>query len=185
MTNCTPLWRKAHFQVKTDHFLKFMRRKIARRCGAKHVCKSKCTKHRILRPFFEVQMSKNGTSCGAKRIYKSKRTKHLGGGPLFEVPNCTKHGIFRPLFEVQMSKNGTPLSRQARLQVKVKKISIFTIYFEALFEVSMSQRCLAEEIDILILNQSINQSISQLVNQPVRNKLVTRLVSSSPCQLVN
>ena len=52
MKNCTPLWREAHFQVKmykthslSDHFWKLRCRKSARRCGAKHISKSKCTKH--------------------------------------------------------------------------------------------------------------------------------------------
>ena len=30
----------------SEHFLKFRCRKIARRCGEKHICKSKCTKYR-------------------------------------------------------------------------------------------------------------------------------------------
>ena len=57
---CTPLWREAHFQVKMapDHFWKFRCRKSARRCGAKHISKSKCTKHTMLGPLLEVQMSK-------------------------------------------------------------------------------------------------------------------------------
>ena len=48
---CTPLWREAHFEVKmyktplSDHFWKLRCRKSARRCGAKHISKSKCTKH--------------------------------------------------------------------------------------------------------------------------------------------
>ena len=33
-------------------------RKSARRCGAKHISKSKCTKHTSLRPLLEVEMSK-------------------------------------------------------------------------------------------------------------------------------
>ena len=44
-TNCTPLWREAHFQVKmsgSEHFLKLRCWKIARRCGEKHISKSKC-----------------------------------------------------------------------------------------------------------------------------------------------
>ena len=51
MKNCTPLWREAHFQVKMHkpplsvHFWKLRWRKSARRCGAKHFSKSKCTKH--------------------------------------------------------------------------------------------------------------------------------------------
>ena len=34
--------------------------KMARRCGAKHICKSKCTKHLIVGAVFEVPMLKNG-----------------------------------------------------------------------------------------------------------------------------
>ena len=36
-------------------------RKIARRCSERYICKSKCTKHSILGPLFEVVMSKNCT----------------------------------------------------------------------------------------------------------------------------
>ena len=40
-----------------DHFWRFTCRKSARRCGAKHISKSKCTKHTtILGPLLEVQM---------------------------------------------------------------------------------------------------------------------------------
>ena len=49
---CTPLWREAHFEVKmlknvknttcSRHFWRFRCRKSARRCGAKHISKSKC-----------------------------------------------------------------------------------------------------------------------------------------------
>ena len=48
---CTPLWREAHFEVKmletpcSDHFWKLRCRKSARRCGAKEIWKSKCSKH--------------------------------------------------------------------------------------------------------------------------------------------
>ena len=49
--------------------LKFRCGKLARRCSEKHICKSKCTKHSMLRPFFEVQMCKNGTPL--------KREAHL------------------------------------------------------------------------------------------------------------
>ena len=100
MKNCTPLWREAHFQVKThkthhvrttfgswdvekvhavvarstfpsqnaqntpgaDHFWHLRCRKSARRCGAKHISKSKCTKHTTFGPWreahFQVKMYK-------------------------------------------------------------------------------------------------------------------------------
>ena len=61
---CTPLWREAHFQVKMykapqlrTTFWKLRCRKSARRCGAKHVSKSKCEKHDMLGPLLDVQMS--------------------------------------------------------------------------------------------------------------------------------
>ena len=51
MKNCTPLWREARFEVKTykdtilGALLEVAMSKSARRCGAKHMSKSKCTKH--------------------------------------------------------------------------------------------------------------------------------------------
>ena len=38
----------------SDHFWKLRCRKSARRCGAKHISKSKCTKHTNLGPLLEV-----------------------------------------------------------------------------------------------------------------------------------
>ena len=42
---------------RSDHFWKLRCRKSARRCGAKHISKSKCIKHTNLGPLLEVQMS--------------------------------------------------------------------------------------------------------------------------------
>ena len=39
-----------------DHFWKLRCRKSARRCGAKHISKSKCTKHLSVGPLLEAQM---------------------------------------------------------------------------------------------------------------------------------
>jgi len=52
---CTPLWREAHFEVKR------YKAQSARRCGAKNISKSKCTKHTMLGPLLEVQISKKCT----------------------------------------------------------------------------------------------------------------------------
>ena len=41
----------------SDHFWKLGCRKSARRCGAKHISKLKCTKHYMFAPLLEVQMS--------------------------------------------------------------------------------------------------------------------------------
>ena len=65
---CTPLWRKAHVEVKnaqstpgSEHFWKLRCRKCARRCGAKHISKSKSTKHTSSGPLLEVEMLKRCT----------------------------------------------------------------------------------------------------------------------------
>ena len=60
----------------SDHFWKFRCRKSARRCGAKHISKSKVLKTDGLGPLLEVQMSKkcrkSAHRCGATHISKSK-----------------------------------------------------------------------------------------------------------------
>ena len=59
----TPLWREAHFQVNTyktpqlrTAFGSWDVEKV-RRCGAKHILKSKCEKHRMLGRLLDVQIS--------------------------------------------------------------------------------------------------------------------------------
>ena len=90
----------------SDHFWKLRCQKSARRCGAKHISKSKCTKHTRFGPLLEVESRKSARRCGAKHISKSK---------------CTKHTILGPLLEVEMSKKCTPLWREAHFQVKMYK----------------------------------------------------------------
>ena len=62
----------------SDHFWKLRCWKIARRCGAKHISKSKCTKHTMLGPFLEVEMSKKCTPlwCEAHFEVKMYKTHH-------------------------------------------------------------------------------------------------------------
>ena len=82
----------------SDHFWHLRCRKSVRRCGAKHISKSKCTKHTSFGPLLEVEMSKKCTKS-----------------------TCTKHHMFAPLLEVQMSKKCTPLWREAHFEVKMYK----------------------------------------------------------------
>ena len=44
---------------RSEHFWKLRCRKSARGCGAKHISKSKCTKHTMLGPLLEVEMSRS------------------------------------------------------------------------------------------------------------------------------
>ena len=96
----------------SDHFWKLRCRKSARRCGAKHISKSKCTKQTSVGPLLEVR--KSARRCGAKHISKSK---------------CSKHHMFAPLLEVRMLKTYTPLWREAGFEVKMyKTLGVWTTF---------------------------------------------------------
>ena len=61
-----------------DHFWKLRCRKSARRCGAKHISKSKCTKRHMFAPLLEVQMSKKCTPLWREAHFEVKMLKTLG-----------------------------------------------------------------------------------------------------------
>ena len=58
-----------------DHFWKLRCRKSVRRCGAKHISKSKGTKHTILGPLLEVEMSKKCTPLWREAHFEVKMYK--------------------------------------------------------------------------------------------------------------
>ena len=104
----------------SDHFWKLRCRKSARRCGAKHISKSKCTKHTILGRLLEVEMSKKCTPLWREAHFQVKSVKNwrsrttFGGsdvekvhavaaGSSFPSQNVKKHQGLGPLLEVQMS----------------------------------------------------------------------------------
>ena len=62
----------------SDHFWKLRCRKSARRCGAKHISKSKCTKHTILGHLLEVEMSKKCTPLWREAHSEVKMLKTPG-----------------------------------------------------------------------------------------------------------
>ena len=79
---CTPLWREAHFEVKmykTHHvrtpFGKLRCGKSARSCGAKQISKSKCTKHTMFGPLWEVEMWKKCTPLWREADFEVKMYK--------------------------------------------------------------------------------------------------------------
>ena len=68
----------------SDHFWKLRCWKSARRCGTKHISKSKCTKHTILGPLLEVEMSKKCTPLWREahfqvRMYKTHHSRTTFG----------------------------------------------------------------------------------------------------------
>ena len=163
MKNCTPLWREAHFEVKmykTHHvrtFWKLRCRKSARRCGAKHISKSKCTKHirsgpllasfgswdvekvhaAVARNTFRSQNAQNTLGPDHFWQLRCRKSARRCGAKRISKSKCTKHSTFGPLLEVQMSKKCRPLWREAHFDVKMLK----TPGFGPLLEVQMSKKC--------------------------------------------
>ena len=62
----------------SDHFWKLRCQKSARRCGAKHISKSKCYKHQGFGPLLEVQMSKKCTPLWREAHFEVKMLKTPG-----------------------------------------------------------------------------------------------------------
>ena len=67
----------------SDHFWKLRCQKSARRCGAKHISKSKCTKHHMFAPLLEVEMSKKCTPLWREANFEVKMSKTLGVRTIF------------------------------------------------------------------------------------------------------
>ena len=68
----------------SDHFWQLRCRKSARRCGAKHISKSKCRKHTSFGPHLEVEMSKKCTPLWREvhfeiKIYKTHQLRTTFG----------------------------------------------------------------------------------------------------------
>ena len=122
----------------SDHFWKLRCRKSARRCGAKHISKSKCPKHTRFGPLLEVEMSKKCTPLWREAHFQVKSVKNTSASDHFwklrcrksarrcgakhiSKSKCTKHLSFGPLLEIEMSKKCTPLWREAHFQVKSVK----------------------------------------------------------------
>ena len=108
-----------------DHFWKLSCRKSARRCGAKHILKSKCAKHTMVGPLLEVAMSKKCTPLWREahfevKMYKTHHVRTTFGGSDVE----------------KVSKKCTPLWREAHFEVK----SVKNWGFWAFFDVKMSKK---------------------------------------------
>ena len=61
----------------SDHFWQLRCRQSARRCGAKHISKSKCTKHYMFTPLLEVQ--KTFRVAGARDCAPSQKSPKRRG----------------------------------------------------------------------------------------------------------
>ena len=91
----------------SDHFWKLRCRKSARRCGAKHISKSKCTKHQGFGPLLEVEMSKKCTPLWREahfqvKMYKTHHARTTFGGSDVEKVHAV---VARSTFRSQNVKN--------------------------------------------------------------------------------
>ena len=69
---------KAKNTSRSDHSWKMRCRKSARRSGAKHISKSKCTKHTSVGPLLDVEMSKKCTPLWREAHLEVKSVKNYG-----------------------------------------------------------------------------------------------------------
>ena len=85
----------------SDHFWKLRCRKSARRCGAKHISKSKCTKHTRSGQLLEVEMLKKCTPLWREAHFQVKmcKTHHarttFGGSDVEKVHAVVARSTFR------------------------------------------------------------------------------------------
>ena len=93
----------------SDHFFKLRCRKSARRCGAKHISKSKCTKHTRFGPLLEVEMSKKCTPLWREAHFEVKMLKTLRVRTTFGSCDVEKvHAVVaRSTFRSQNVQNTT------------------------------------------------------------------------------
>ena len=90
----------------SEHFWKLRCQKSACRFGAKHIFKSKCSKHANVGPLLEVQLLEKCTPVWREAHFQVKMYK-------------THHA--RTLLEVALSKKCTPLWRETNFQVQMYK----------------------------------------------------------------
>ena len=146
---------------------------MARRCGAKHIFKSKCTKHHRLGPIFDVLIRKNGTPLWREAHLQVKMHKTPQRSTDFGSSNVKKWhaAVARSTFASQNLQNTTcsghflnfrcrKIARRCGAKHICKSKSAKHLRFGKLLELPMWKRCPTEEIDRLILNQSIEQSVS-------------------------
>ena len=92
-----------------DHFWKLRCRKSARRCGAKHISKSKCTKHHMFAPLLEVRMLTKCTPLWREahfqvKMYKTPHVRATFGGLDVEKVHAI---VARSTFRSQNVQNTT------------------------------------------------------------------------------
>ena len=141
----------------SDHFWNLRCRKSARRCGAKHISKSKCTKHLSFGPLLGVEMSKKCTPLWREAHFQVKMYKTHHGRTTFGSCDVEKvHAVVArstfpsqvlktdglgPLLEVQMSKKCRKSARRCGAKHISKSKCTKHTMVGPLLELEMSKKC--------------------------------------------
>ena len=118
----------------SDHFWKLRCRKSARRCGAKHICKSKyskCTKHLSIGPLLEVTMSKKCTPLWREahfqvKMYKAHHVRTTFGGSDVEKVHAV---VARSTFRSQHVKNTRVSDHFWKFRCRFASLHYITLHY--------------------------------------------------------
>ena len=124
----------------SDHFWKLRCRKSARRCGAKHISKSKCTKHTMVGPLLEVEMSKKCTPLWREAHFQVKMYKTHHGRTTFGSWDVEKvHAVVaRSTFPSQNVQNTTCSGHFWRFRCRKSVEKVHAVVARSTFR---SQKC--------------------------------------------
>ena len=92
----------------SDHFWKLRCRKSARRCGTKHISKSKCTKHTSSGPLLAVEMLKKCTPLWREAHFQVK---------MYKTPHVRATLEVQMLFRVAGARDCAPLQFEQNVRV--------------------------------------------------------------------
>ena len=123
----------------SDHFWKLRCRKSARRCGAKHISKWKCTKHTTFGPLLEVQMSKKCTPLWREahfevNMYKAHHVRTTFGGSDVEKVHAV---VARSTFRSQNVKNTRGLDHFWRFRCRFASLHYTTLHYTTLHSTTL------------------------------------------------
>ena len=117
-----------------DHFWQLRCRKSARRCGAKHICKSKCAKHTRCGPLLAVEMSKKCTPLWREAHLQVKMYKTPHVRVTFEGSDVEKvHAVVaRSTFRSQNVKNTRVSDHFWRFRCRFASLHYITLHYTPL-----------------------------------------------------
>ena len=113
-----------------DHFWQFRCRKSACRCGAKHISKSKCSKHLSVGRLLEVEMWKKCTPLWREAHLEVKMLKTLGVRTTFGSSDLEKvHAVVaQSTFWSQNVKNTRGSDHFWRLRCRFASLRVTTLH---------------------------------------------------------